>query len=105
VYINRAGRRMIGIGEHDDVAEFGLSAIFSPDARQQMVDVAIPSAIRDGVWQGETTLRTRDGRDIPVSQVVVAHKSSQGGVWFVSTIMRDISQWKRIDRMKNEFVS
>jgi PAS domain S-box-containing protein len=105
VYINRAGRRMIGVGENDDITEFWLRAIFPLDAQRQMIDVAIPSAIRDGVWQGETTLRTRDGRQIPVSQVVVAHESSQGGVWFVSTIMRDISQWKRIDRMKNEFVS
>ena len=86
VYINRAGRRMIGIGDDDDVSLLGLSAILSPAARPHQIDIALPAAIRDGVWEGETTLQTRDGREIPVSQVLVAHKSSQGGVWFVSTI-------------------
>jgi signal transduction histidine kinase len=37
--------------------------------------------------------------------VLVAHPSAQGGVWFLSTIMRDLSEWKKLDRMKNEFVS
>jgi PAS domain S-box-containing protein len=95
VYINRAGRRMIGIGADDDVSLLGLSAILSPPARQHQINVALPAAIRDGVWEGETTLQTRDGREIPVSQVLVAHKSSQGGVWFVSTILRDISTQRR----------
>jgi len=95
VYINRAGRRMIGIGADDDVTTLGLSAMLSPPARQHQIDIALPAAIRDGVWEGETTLQTRDGREIPVSQVLVAHKSSQGGVWFVSTILRDISVQKR----------
>jgi PAS domain S-box-containing protein len=95
VYVNRAGRRMIGIGPDDDVSLMGLSAILSPAARQHQINTALPAAIRDGVWEGETTLQTRDGREIPVSQVLVAHKSSQGGVWFVSTILRDISVQRR----------
>ena len=95
VYVNRAGRRMVGIGEDEDVSTLGLSAIFAPGARQYQLDVVIPAAARDGVWEGESMIRTRDGRDVPVSQVVIAHQSSQGGVWFVSTIMRDISVQRR----------
>ncbi len=94
-YINRAGRRMVGIGDDEDVTGIGLSGIYTPAARQYAIDVAIPAATRDGVWQGESVVRTRDGREIPVSQVVVAHQSARGGVWFVSTIMRDISAQKQ----------
>jgi signal transduction histidine kinase len=50
-------------------------------------------------------LLSSDGHEIPVSQVLIAHPSAQGGVWFISTIMRDISEWKRLDEMKSEFVS
>lgn len=78
VYINRAGRRMVGVGDDEDVSTLGLSSILSPAARQHQIDVALPAAVRNGVWEGETTLQTRDGREIPVSQVLVAHKSAQG---------------------------
>jgi PAS domain S-box-containing protein len=95
VYINRAGRRMVGVGDEENVSTLGLTTILSPAARQHQIDIALPTAVRNGVWEGETTLQTRDGREIPVSQVLVAHKSSQGGVWFISTILRDISVQKR----------
>jgi PAS domain S-box-containing protein len=88
VYLNHAARRVLG-----DIAD----RLYGPDA--------LAVALRDGHWSGETIVRGADGRDIPVAQVVVAHPSAQGGVWFVSTIMRDLSEWKKLDRMKNEFVS
>jgi PAS domain S-box-containing protein len=90
VYLNHAARRVLG------------SALQVP---QHMWDIAVPVALRDGHWSGETSIRAADGDDIPVSQVLVAHPSAQGGVWFLSTIMRDLSEWKKLDRMKNEFVS
>jgi PAS domain S-box-containing protein len=97
-YINRAGRRLIGIAETEPVSSVELSGIYTPEARQYALDVIIPAATRDGVWQGETTVLTREGREIPVSQVVVAHESARGGVWFLSTIMRDISAQKQREK-------
>jgi hypothetical protein len=61
-------------------------------------DDAIPTAIREGSWQGETTLVARGGREIPVSQVMVAHKTAQGDVDFISTIARDITARKRVEQ-------
>lgn len=90
VYLNHTARRILGT---------------APPVPQHMWDVAVPVALRDGHWAGETSVRSADGEDIPVSQVLVAHPSTQGGVWFLSTIMRDLSEWKKLDRMKNEFVS
>jgi signal transduction histidine kinase len=90
VYLNHAARRVLG---------------GAPQVPQHMWDVAVPVALREGHWSGETSVRAADGADIPVSQVLVAHPSAQGGVWFLSTIMRDLSEWKKLDRMKNEFVS
>jgi PAS domain S-box-containing protein len=90
VYLNHAARRVLGS---------------TPPVPQHMWDVAVPVALREGHWSGETLVRAADGADLPVSQVLVAHPSAQGGVWFLSTIMRDLSEWKKLDRMKNEFVS
>ena len=38
----------------------------------------------------------RDGQEIPVSQVIIAHKSPDGEVEYLSTIARDISEEKRL---------
>jgi light-regulated signal transduction histidine kinase (bacteriophytochrome) len=53
--------------------------------------------LRQGVWTGETALRSRDGAEFPVSQVVLAHKDSYGEVRFLSTIMRDIRGQKHTE--------
>ena len=105
VYLNRAGRRMVGIPDDTDVSQIQMQTLHSPSERHRYLTEALPAAVRDGTWHGDSVLLSADGHEIPVSQVLIAHPSAQGGVWFVSTIMRDISEWKRLDTMKSEFVS
>jgi two-component sensor histidine kinase len=57
--------------------------------------VQLPMAVRYGSWSGESMLLARDGREVPVSQVIVAHKDAHGDVAYYSTICRDITQQKR----------
>jgi two-component sensor histidine kinase len=66
-------------------------------AAEWLLKEAIPAAIRDGIWSGETALLHADGREIPLSQVVAVHKNSDGAVEFLSTIARDISERKRAE--------
>jgi PAS domain S-box-containing protein len=94
-YMNRAGRRMLGIGETELLGAIPWRSMYTSATRKLLLQVALPAATRDGVWEGETRLAARGGREIPVSQVVIAHRSPRGGVWYVSTIMRDISDQKR----------
>ncbi|WP_016952288.1 ATP-binding protein [Anabaena sp. PCC 7108] len=55
----------------------------------------IPAAIKDGTWVGETALLTGEGEEIPVSQMIISHKTTDGTLEYLSTIMRDISEVKR----------
>ncbi len=52
----------------------------------------IPFAVANDLWEGETAAFTADGREIPVSQVIMAHKDSSGKLLYLSTIMRDMSE-------------
>ncbi len=58
---------------------------------------AIPSAIREGVWRGETAVTSRSGQAIPVSIVILAHTSSDGKLECLSAIMRDITESKQAE--------
>jgi signal transduction histidine kinase len=56
---------------------------------------SLPAAKKDGLWKGECAFLCRDGREIPVLMVLLAHKSSNGEVEVFSVISRDISDLKR----------
>lgn len=94
-YLNAAGRRLLGIEPDEnfdslrDVLPDPLHILRNPDVMSM--------AIRDGVWRGESVIVTRDGQEIPVSQVVIAHRRADGSVEFFSTIARDISEQKRFE--------
>jgi PAS domain S-box-containing protein len=94
VYINRAGRALIGIGPSDDLSSVSMNTVYTRAGRMQLLRTAIPAALKRRTWQGESSIRTRAGAVIPVSQVLVAHESSSGG-WYFSTILRDISAQKQ----------
>jgi len=97
IFINQAGRRLLEIAD-DAPAEVGLTAESYPEWVRQLVALeGYPAAYRDGYWRGETALLTRSGREIPVSQVILAHKSADGVIQHFSTIIRDMSERKEIE--------
>ncbi|MDP8935574.1 MAG: PAS domain S-box protein, partial [Cyanobacteriota bacterium] len=97
IYLNRAAREMLAVGEDADLTGINVSDLTSPKSIDTMVNVGIPAACRDGVWSGETVWQSLDGEEIPVSQVIVAHKSENSEVEFVSTIARNITERKRAE--------
>lgn len=94
LYINKIGREILGIGANDALT-INIDAAHPEWAKKIIREQGIPTAIRDGVWRGETALLSHDGREIPVSQVLVAHKTTDGKLEFLSTIARDISDIKQ----------
>jgi PAS domain S-box-containing protein len=91
VYVNPGGRRMVGIGPDEDITGTPIGAFSPPWAREIVRRDALAIALREGVWRGNLARLHRDGREIPVSQVIVAGTDAQGGVDFYATIARDMS--------------
>ena len=96
VFVNGAGRRLVGLPEHSDVAKLPADAFYPPAAMTQIAREALPHAMAHGSWEGDTELRTFDGEHIPVSAVIVAHPSSRRGEppYFFSAVMRDLRSVK-----------
>ena len=97
IYLNKAGRKMVGIGEDEDL-NFPIVQGHSEWARKKLTDEALPVVMRDGVWSGEMAMLTRDGREVPISQVIIAHKDSDGKFEFLSTVIRDITERKQAEQ-------
>lgn len=97
VYLNPAGKRMLGIPDDEDAVGLPMLQSYPQWIWGFIRNEVIPFAIEHGVWDGETTLLGREGKEIPVSQVTIAHKDGTGRVSFLSTIARDISERKRFE--------
>ncbi len=92
VYVNPAGRALVGIGPDDDVGAMPVTDFVVDPA---VVAVALSTVARDGLWSGETDFVHRDGTPIPMSQVVTAHRGPRGELDHVSTIARDLRAQRR----------
>lgn len=104
VYINRGGRQLVGLPCADDpLNDAGISHLVAgrfahPQwAADKVAKEGFETAIREGVWKGETALLDQEGNEIPVSQIILAHRQSDGSVTHFSTIMRDISRQKQLE--------
>lgn len=95
LYLNPAGRALIGLGGEDDICELTLSGIHAPGVRERLTRLAIPAAADRGLWSGESSLLARDGREIKVSQQIIAHHGPDGRLEGLSVIERDMSDWVR----------
>ncbi|MBF0153806.1 MAG: GAF domain-containing protein [Magnetococcales bacterium] len=99
VYLNRAGRHMLrwpsGGG---DISGKTLADLHTGWAWESVRAQGLPTARNEGVWTGETALMDALGGEVPVSQVIVAHRGTHGEVEFFSGVMRDISLRKTAEK-------
>ncbi len=98
IYLNRGGRMFMGISDDEDITKLKLNNYHPESVVQLIIQEGFPTAAKEGFWRSETKLLSRTGEEIPVLQVILCHKNSKNIVTHYSTIMRDISVSKRIER-------
>jgi PAS domain S-box-containing protein len=97
VYLNGAGRQLVGIAPDDDLTRVRASVLHPRWAAERIRDEAVPAAILRGHWSGETAFVAHSGEEIRASQVVSVHRGSSGEAIFLSTIARDLRERKRLE--------
>lgn len=95
LFINQAGRRILGYAPDEDISTVHIAAVHSEHSRSLIFEQGFATALRYGSWRGETSILTRDRREIPVSQVILAHRATDGTPEFFSTIIRDITEQRQ----------
>lgn len=94
VYINQAGRRLKGMSRSDKPDSLRLEDFFPAHIVELMRTEAMPGAAAWGMWTDETVILDQQGEEVPVSQLILAHKGADGEVEYFSNIVRDITTLK-----------
>jgi PAS domain S-box-containing protein len=104
IYVNPAGRDLVGLDREVDPGGWSLADL-QPTNSTQFQGVVLPAVRSSGAWEGECTLRhQRSGRLIEVAARVAAVRTDGDGDW-LAVVIRDISAYKKADRLKSEWVS
>ena len=96
-YLNKAGARLVGLPEEVDLTRLEIKDMHSAQAGRRVLEEGIPAVLMQGYWQSENALQSRDGHEIPVSQLLMVHRDASGNPQLLSTIMRDITFSKQTE--------
>jgi diguanylate cyclase (GGDEF)-like protein/PAS domain S-box-containing protein len=95
-YLNGGARALVGHSTADAPA-LDIEQVYPPRAARILRDEALPHAMRTGLWQGELVFKSQNTREIPVSQIILAHEDEHGTVTHLSAVARDISDRKQLE--------
>lgn len=105
ISLNAAGCALLGYADDSEIVGQHLSVTY-PDWVGELIErVAIPHALANGSWIGDTALLNRDGIEIPISQLILVHYSGDGEVANYSTVARDIRVPREVERLKDELIA
>lgn len=90
-YYNKAACRMLGYPDDFDLSRLKIDDLHPAWAGRLLVEQAIPAALSDGHWEGESAILRKDGREVTVWQIILLQRDEGGAPSVLSTIMRDIS--------------
>jgi diguanylate cyclase (GGDEF)-like protein/PAS domain S-box-containing protein len=96
-YANAAARARFGVATDEEVLALRAIDVYAPSSRARFIGEALPTANRVGVWTGEVDILLADGSEVPVSQVVVAHRRPDGSIDYYSSITRDLSEQRAFE--------
>jgi signal transduction histidine kinase len=94
IYANKAARKIRQYEGSEDLAQKGFLDYLPAGGRAYFTENIFPVAFVQGVWRGEAVWIGKDQKQIPVSQVMIIEKPSNGKSGFIASIARDVSDTK-----------
>lgn len=101
---NPSARDLYGYEAHEIIGK-PVSTIIPGDRPVEMVKILEKVKRGETVPRYETVRLHKDGHQIPVSITTSPFKSAQGEIFGAFTIACDISERKKLEKMKNKFIS
>lgn len=104
-YVNPGGRAMLGISNQADISRLAIFDFMPPSDIEQLTDIGIPTAAKEGSWLQEINLHLRNGTTIPVEQSVTVNQDAYGRPYTYNIIMHDISERKIAEEEQKRLVA
>jgi PAS domain S-box-containing protein len=101
-YVNKAGRNLLGLTDDAPVDHISIADVHPQWALEIVQNQGIPTAVKKGVWVGETAFLNHEGKEIPTSQVLIAQTFGINHTQYLSTIARDITEQKQLEATLKE---
>lgn len=95
IFLNPAGRALLGLDAEEAIGN--IFRFYPEDAARHQREEVLPQVWERGYWRGETTIRAVDGTEIPVDQILMAHRDDSGAVQVLSTVARDLRPYKQAE--------
>ncbi|GCD88960.1 PAS domain-containing sensor histidine kinase [Nocardioides sp. LS1] len=104
LYVNPAGRRMVGLPPDVDVATTTIEDYLTEEGQQLSARVEVPAVLERGHWEGQSTLRNRNGGPpVPVAiSSFLMYRPDGGGPFALATVQRDITERLESERAVQE---
>ena len=97
-YMNRAGRRMIGLAEGADPRRLRITDYTAPESLELVRTVIFPALWENGLWEGEMRWRRLgSGETIDVSRSIFVIRDSAGQAIGFATVTHDITRRKQAE--------
>ncbi len=98
-YLNRAGRRMVGLAEDAALDPAALHRFYTDASWRQLRDVAMPAVRERGAWEGRSRLRNvESGRTLDVhTTVYLVKRAASGKPPALAIVHRDDTRQVRLE--------
>ncbi len=106
IFINRAGRELLGLGEREDVHKYPIYEAGFDGQREIFDSEVLPALLRGDPWIGEFRLRhARTGRPVTVDMRAFGIFGSYGQLIGIANISRDISERREAEEARQRLAS
>ena len=105
-FINRAGRELLGLGEHADLRAAAVFETEYEDQRERFDAEVLPALLRGDPWFGEFRLRhARSGQAITVDMRAFGIFGAYGQLLGIASVSRDITARREAEETRQRLAS
>lgn len=106
LFVNEAGRELVGLRDLEAVRSTRIIDYFSADDHRRILDDVLPAVRDTGFWEGELKFRNfQTGQLIPVLYNIFPVRDSTGAITAYGTVTRNLTESKSAEQRLRSLAS